>query len=246
MNFYVNFVQHQKKCAIYIYGSLIAEIFVAIFTYFFFKFSWSITYVISFICYTIPHYMIIGVVFQFICATIGCRDRIILITTRMSLKFRLSSFEILNYIYLYKNLCEISKDIQKFLTMQLLPVFAFLFINLTFHLYYIVRSMFKNLEEFKIYAIGGSLWSLLLMFPIFIVIQTSEKFLDSFENLQEVGYEILYGQRILDPASKEAFSHFMRSIKVSKFKMQTIFFEFDWKLIFKVSDKWLILNYFYY
>lgn len=242
MNFHVNFAQHRRRSAIYIYGFFMFEIFITILTTVIFHFnhlSWETAFKIFFAtsCYVLSNYMILGVVFQFVCGVIALRDRFNLITYRMSIKYRLSSFEILNYVELYKKLIKIALLIQRHLTMQLLPVFFFSFVNLNFGLYSIARSFVSvnGSKEGKLQIIADSIWIFVFIFPMVAVVQASESTQEAFEDVKNVGYEILSTQRVLNTEPKEAFTYFLKLMKLSKLRMQTIFFDLDWKLIFKVS-----------
>jgi hypothetical protein len=197
--------------------------------------SGLIYFILPFTCYMLPQFMIVGIVYQFVCATIGLRDRIDLITNRISIKYRLSSFEVLNYIILYQKLFKISEDIQNYLTMQVLPIIAGVFINLVFQSYLILRAMFRESE--LTFVVAGLVWSVVYTFPLFIIINASESFSQSLRSTKNVCHEILWSGRILDVQSREPFSNFLRSMKVSDLKMKTVFFDLDWKLIFQVMFK---------
>lgn len=238
----MNFVQHRKRSAIHIYGLILLEISLAMSSLIIqhtmiefpeiLSFSGLIYFILPFTCYMLPQFMIVGIVYQFVCATIGLRDRIDLITNRISIKYRLSSFEVFNYIILYQKLFKISEDTQKYLTMQVLPILAGVFINLVFQSYLILRAMLRAGE--LTFVVAGLVWSVVYTFPLFIIINASESFSESLKTTKSVCHEILWSQRILDVHSRKAFSHFLKSMKISDLKMKTIFFDLDWKLIFQV------------
>lgn len=174
-----------------------------------------------------------GICLQFICAAVGCRDRISLINERISRKYRLSSQEICNFIGLYKKLFKISSEINATLTTPLLPILAIIFISLIFDVYTFVRTIVKSSVDFPI-VIGGISSLIIYITPPVAIIYAAESNLKEIEDIKEIGYDVLCNRRIFDKETKEIFMIFLHSINIQKIRLQTIFFDLDWKLIFKV------------
>lgn len=236
MNFHTNFLDHRKKSTVYIALSFFIVIALTIFTQacLFLDDRLKGDLIMTSI-FLMAYFYSIGIIFQFVCPVIACRDRMRNISSRISLKFRLNSYEVQNYVQLYRRLMKIIDEINKHLTMPLIPIFTFLFITITFELYSVVRLIFKN-SDFKLFfGTFSTLWSLLFLLPFLIVIYAADSAMIEIDKIKDVGFDALCCQKVFDAHSEITFNFFLSSIDRSRLQFQTIFFHLDWQLLFKVS-----------
>lgn len=185
--------------------------------------------------FLITYFYLIGIIFQFVSPVIACRDRMRNISSQISSKFRLNSFEIQNHVQLYRRLLKIVDDINKHLTMPLLPIFTFSFITITFEFYSVVRLIFKE-SDFKLFfGVNSTVWSLLFLIPFLIVIYAAEGAMVEIDKIKDVAFDALCCHKIFDARSEATFNVFLSSIDRPRLQFQTIFFNLDWHLFFKVS-----------
>lgn len=201
---------------------------------FFFDARFSSDLIIG-ICYATSYFYLIGIIFQFICPVVACRDRMRIISSRVSAKFRLNSFEIQNYVQLYRRLLRIVDDINKHLTAPLLPILAYLFISITFEFYAVVRLIFRNTDFKLLVGVSAALWTLVLCLPFIVVIHAAESAMEEIDKIKDVGFDALCCQKVFDAQSEKTFNIFITSIDRTRLQFRTIFFNLDWQLLFKVS-----------
>lgn len=190
--------------------------------------------------YVIAFYYSIGICFQFAFATCATSDRIRIVNERISSKHLLNSFDVQNFIEMYRKLFKISIKINKTLTVQLVAIFTFLFITITFEFYSVVRMLFRDsslvLSVKLLVCLNATLWTLAFIYPLFAVIKASEMAIEEIDKIKDIGYDILCRQKIFDYDSEKTFDIFMRSIERQKLQPQTLFFNLDWNLFFKVTN----------
>lgn len=236
MNFHTNFLDHRKKTTFYISLLFLIVLALTIFTQacLFIDDRLKSDLIMTSI-FLMTYFYSIGIIFQFVCPVIACRDRMRTISSRISLKFRLNSYEIQNYVQLYRRLMKIVEDINKHLTMPLIPIFTYFFVTITFEFYSVVRLIFKN-SDFKLFlGVFSTLWSLLYLLPFLIVIYAADSAMIEIDKIKDVGFDALCCQKIFDAHSEIIFNFFLSSIDRSRLQFQTIFFHLDWHLFFKVS-----------
>lgn len=186
------------------------------------------------VIFFLSYLQLIGIIFQFVCPVVACRDRLQIISCRISLKFRLNSFEVQNYIKLYRRLLKIVDDINRNLTMSLIPIFTFSFVTITFEFYTVVRMMFKSSDLKLFFGINATLWTLLFILPFLVVIHAAESAMEEIDNIKDVGFDALCSQKIFEAQSERVLNIFLTSIDRPRLQFQTIFFNLDWHLFFKV------------
>jgi hypothetical protein len=188
------------------------------------------------VAYVIGYLYMIGIVFQYVSATVACRDRLLMIREKFLLRYHLSAQEVKIYVDLSRKIFKIVHHINNDLTFPLIICFLLLLIDVTFEFYGVVRTYLKSTETFLLLGISGLVWVLAELYPIFITIYFAESFWSAVEGVKEVGYEILCHHRIFEPNSEKIFSYFIRSIEKQTLQMRTIFFNLDWKLFFEVKN----------
>lgn len=235
VNLFNNFNKDLKKLLFLLILSISIQILAAILTLGFFLFYDLDPEIYMVISYVIGYFYIIGVVLQFISATIACRDRLQMISEKISFRFHLSVAETKIYIELSRKIFTVIKNINKFLTFPLIICFLLLLVAITFEFYGVMRMLYKNTDATLLLSLSGTIWTLIEIYPIFITIYFSESCWMAIDEIKETGYEILCHHRIFEPNAEKIFNYFVRSIEKQNLKLKTIFFDLDWKLFFEVN-----------
>lgn len=176
-----------------------------------------------------------GFVLQFSCAAIAVRDRFKMIHNKLLAKKSLNADEVGEIIEIYEKLFKCIKMINKYLTLQLIPLLAIALTNFTLSIYTVVRAFLNNSPMKIVYVPTNCLWEVSESCLLTFLVHSSTSTSSVAEKTKTVGYKILQDFRFSDERSREKFERFIKSITKSSYELKSAIFVVDWNLLFSVS-----------
>lgn len=203
--------------------------------------NWSSnTFLLMFL---LAYFLCFGVILQFSFFALACRDRFKLINEKIALKFQPTSHEIITSVDLFKELLKIMHKIND-TAQSLILIFAHLLLLITINIYSATKLpfFFENSYEDFILISQNCLWIAVVISQKLILIYSTQSAFNQAEIFLKLIKDILWHQQITNEISRRKIEFFILSIDRTEIKFKTIFFDIDWKLLFKVRFIRIILK----
>jgi hypothetical protein len=194
------------------------------------------------ITFTLTFVYMENMIFQFAIAAMAIHMRFARLNSKLEVKMKnldIFTSELLTDAYemLFKCMLMINSS----LTLQLVPMFTFSLVTITFSIFSVLQLYFtvKMNLFYTMFLLANILWTSIQLFLVFIAIFSAEILMKNVKKFFELKFEMEKCR--FDDKLKQKFTTLIKFVKETDYQPQTIFFKIDWKLLMMVSG---VFNFF--